>query len=84
MNIGTQELGIDVYRKLLYFYQHNIPVHFSLVRGGWKNGLIRDLNGRTLSIVLREYKEGTLIFLCEEINPESIEEYREKSRVVKV
>lgn len=77
MNTGTQE-GINAYRKLLYFYKNQLPVHFSLRKGGWKNGLIRDLNATTLSLVLREFKDGTLIFLCEEIDADSIEPFREK------
>lgn len=78
MNTGTQEPGREVYRKLLYFYKHNEPVHFSLLKGGWKNGHVRDLNRRAQSVVLNEFKEGVLIFLCEEIDPQSIEPYRKK------
>lgn len=78
MNTGPNEPGTEVYRKLTYFLESGQPVHFSLVRGGWKNGYVRDLNPSSLIVVLNELKEGVLVLTCEEIIPASIELYREK------
>lgn len=72
------ELGTQVFRKLEFLYKNKIPVHFSLVRGGWKNGDILDLSEHKLTVVIKEFKEGILPFLCEEIDFNSIEEYRRK------
>ena len=75
MNLGKQ-----VYRKLEYFYANKIPVHFCLVRSGWKNGEIIDLSEKKLSLVLREFKEGVLPFLLEEIDVDTIVAFKEKKR----
>lgn len=70
--------GIQIYRKLEYFYKNKIPVHFCLVKGGWKNGEIIDLSEEKLTLVLREFIEGTLPFLLEDIDGNTISEYRKK------
>ncbi len=75
----NNELGRKVYRKLSYFYEKKIPVHFSLISGGWKNGEIIDLNENTLTLVLKEFVEGELPFLLENIDPNSIVKFKEKS-----
>jgi len=74
----NNELGKQVYRKLLYFFENKIPVHFSLISSGWKNGEIVDLNEKKLTLVLKEFVEGELPFLCEEIDPNSIVKFRKK------
>lgn len=79
MKQEQQEQGSQVYRKLYYYFENKIPIHFCLVRGGWKNGLILDLNEQKLTLVLSEFVEGTLPFLCEEIDFRTIEEFRRKS-----
>lgn len=70
--------GIQVYRKLLYYFEKQIPIHFCLVRGGWKNGEIIDLNEDKLTLVLKEFKEGVLPFLLEEIDIYTIKAFRKK------
>lgn len=70
--------GIQAYRKLEYFYKNKKPIHFCLMKGGWKNGLIIDLNENKLTLVLKEFVEGVLPFLLEDIDSNTIEEYREK------
>ncbi len=70
--------GNEAYRKLEYFSTNNIPVHFCLMKGGWKNGEIIDLNEDKLTLVLKEFKEGMLPFLLEEIDPNTIEAFKEK------
>ena len=75
--LGTKELGINVYRKLLWFYEKKIPIHFCLLeRYGWKNGDIIDLNEEKLTLVLKEFKEGELPFLLEEINIDTIKAFK--------
>ncbi len=79
----NNEQGLKVYRKLLYFKKNNLPIHFVLYTGGWKNGKITDLNEEKLTLVLKEFVEGMLPFLLEDIIPESIKEYKEKEEVRK-
>ena len=74
----NNELGTKVYRKLLYFFENKLPIHFDLCNGGWKNGEILDLSEKKLTLVLREFKEGELPFLLEDINCDSIKLFREK------
>ena len=74
----NNELGKQVYRKLIYFYEKKILVHFSLNSGGWKNGEIIDLDEEKLTLVLKENVEGELPFLLEDIKLDSIKQFREK------
>ncbi len=74
----NNELGKQVYRKLSYFFENKIPVHFTLHSGGWKNGLILDLNEEKLTLVLEEFVEGELPFLLENIILNSIVKFKEK------
>ena len=76
----NNELGQQVFRKLLYFFENKIPLHFSLHSGGWKNGEILDLNEEKLTLVLREFVEGDLPFLLEDIILESIKPFRERGQ----
>ncbi len=77
-NEMNNELGQQVYRKLSYFFENKIPVHFTLHSGGWKNGLILDLNEKQLTLVLQEFVEGELSFLLENVIVDSIVKFREK------
>ena len=72
------EIGKNVYRNLLYFYKNKIPVHFKTLKDSWHNGIIIDLNEKELTLVLREYLQGEIPFLLEEINPDKISKYRDK------
>ena len=74
----NNELGNKVYRKLLYFFENKIPIHFSLYAGGWKNGLILDLSEEKLTLVLKEFVEGELPFLCEDIILDSIKSFKKE------
>ena len=74
----NNELGKKVHRKLSYFFENKIPVHFSLHSGGWKNGLIVDLNEKKLTLILKEFVEGELPFLLEDIYINSIKPFRKK------
>ena len=74
----NNEKGQQAYRKLSYFFENKIPVHFSLYSGGWKNGLILDLNEKMLTLVLEEFVEGELSFLLENVIVNSIVKFKEK------
>ena len=68
----------QAYRKLAYFFENEIPIHFCLVKGGWKNGLIIDLSDDNETMVLKEFVEGPLPFLLEEIDVDTIKAYKER------
>ncbi len=72
------ELGKQVFRKLVYFNENEIPIHFSLISGGWKNGKIINLDEDKLTLILNEFVEGELPFLLENIDVNSIVKFREK------
>ncbi len=72
------ELGTQSFRKLNYYFENKIMVHFKLYSGGWKNGTILDLNENKLTLVLNERIEGELPFLCEDVITESIKPFTEK------
>ena len=73
---NDNEIGKKVYRKLLFFQKKKIPIHFCLLdRYGWKNGEIIDLDEKKLTLVLKEFKEGELPFLLEEINIDTIKQF---------
>ncbi len=72
------ELGKQVFRKLVYFNENGIPIHFSLISGGWKNGKIINLDEDKLTLILDEFVEGELPFLLENIDVNSIVKFREK------
>lgn len=74
----NKETAEQAYRKLIYFFENKIPIHFSLNSGIWQNGWILDLNQEKLTLVLREFEQGTRPILLEDINPESIVKFREK------
>ena len=83
MNTGKQDTGMHVYRKLSHFFENKIPVHFCLLAGGWKNGKILDLSESKLTLVLKEFQEGIIPFLLEDIDEKTIKAYREKEEVGK-
>ena len=80
----NNEVGLQVYRKLIYFFENEIPIHFSLLYGGWKNGKIKELNKEELTVVIIEFEEGELPpFLLEDIRINSISKFRPKNEVQK-
>jgi hypothetical protein len=73
------EYGYRVYRKLLYFFENKIKVHFDLnITGEWFNGEIIDLNEKKLTLVLKENILGDVPFLLEDINEDSISKFTPK------
>ena len=71
------EKGQKVYRKLIYFFENNLKVHFKDLDKIFYNGIIIDLNENKLTLILRERIRGTIPILLEAINPDSIEEFKE-------
>lgn len=65
--------GRRVYRKLLYFSERGLAIHFTINETGvFYNGIILDLNEDKLTMALKEFKFGDMPFLLEDINEDSI------------
>ena len=80
-NETSNEIGKKVFRKLSWFYKQKLPIHFCLLNQfGWKNGEILDLDEAKLTLVLKEFKEGELPFLCEEINISTIKQFKKPDK----
>jgi hypothetical protein len=75
-----EEIGIENYRKLLYFFENDCEVHFKDLDGIWYNGLILDLSETKLTLVLSERIMGTIPLLLECIDPDSISKFKERGR----
>lgn len=75
------EYGQRVYRKLLYFFNNSIAIHFTLTEtGAFFNGIIMDLNEDKLTMVINELKLGQIPFALEDLNEDSIAAYTIKER----
>jgi len=74
----NNEIGQRNYRKLLYFFENKIRVHFTDLDEIFYNGLILDLSEENLSMVLNERVKGNMPILLECIKESSIEEFKEK------
>jgi hypothetical protein len=72
------EKGEMNYRKLLYYFENNITVHFTDLDGIFYNGKIIELNEEKLIMVFLERIKGEMPFLLELINTDSIDKFREK------
>ncbi len=73
------EKGLRNYRRLLYYKEKHIAVHFDLDnKHEWCNGTILDLDENKLTLVLNEFKKGKYPILLENIKEESIEPYISK------
>lgn len=73
----TNEKGLEIYRKLDYFFINQIKVHLKDLDDIFYNGLILDLNEDKLTLVLRERIKGEIPMLLEHINPDSISKFKE-------
>jgi len=76
----TNERGLKTYRKLVYFYENKIKVHFKDLDDIFYNGVIIDLSEKKLTMVLRERVRGTIPILLEFVNPETIQEFKEEGK----
>ncbi len=73
----TNEKGQSNYRKLLYYFENGIMIHFKDLDEIFYNGLILDLNERKLTLVLKERVRGEIPFLLENIKEDSISKFKE-------
>ncbi len=67
----------EIFRKLFYFFENKIKIHFKDCDEIFYNGLIIDLNEKKKTLVLDERMRGTIPILLEIINPDSICEFKE-------
>ena len=74
-NSMTNEYDDRIYRKLLYFYENQLVIHFKLISGEFRNGIIRNLNREEAVMNINEFKIGDISVLFEDINENSIEKY---------
>lgn len=72
------EIGQMNYRKLLYFFENKVKVHFKDLDHIFYNGLILDLNEEKQTMVLAERVRGELPILLELIDSNSIAKFVEK------
>ena len=77
MMTNENEKGQTNYRKLLYFFENKIKVHFKDLDEIFYNGIILDLSEEKLTMVLQERVRGTIPILLEFINHNSIQEFKE-------
>jgi hypothetical protein len=68
----------ESYRKLLYFFENKIKVHFKDFDEIFYNGLLLDLNENKSTMVLAERVKGIMPFLLENIKPDSIRKMEEE------
>jgi len=80
LDAQKHEIAEKVYSKLIYFYNNKIPVHFVVAQGYFQNGTIIDLNEEKFSLVIKEFKDGAMPHLLEDINPDSIVEYNNPNK----
>ncbi len=74
----TNEIGQKNYRKLLYFFENKIKVHFKDLDEIFYNGLILDLNEEKLTMLLQERIRGNIPLLLEFIRSDSIQEFKDR------
>jgi len=70
----------EVLRKLKYFLDNKIQVHISELDGTFYNGLLKDLVDDEGLVVIVDRKNGMTILFAENININSIAEFKEEKR----
>lgn len=68
----TDDKNNEIFRKLFYFFEKQIPVHFKDKDEIFYNGYIIDLSEEKNIIVLKERIKGTMPILLECIKSDSI------------
>ena len=71
----TNEIGDINYRKLAYFYENKILVHFKNTENIFYNGLILNLNREEHILILNERVKGNIPIILEDIKTDSICEF---------
>lgn len=77
-----EKIAQDSYRRLIYFYENEIKIHFKDFNDVWYNGLILDLNSETKTMVLKENVRGTIPMGLEDVNPDTIVKFVPKEEEV--
>ena len=70
----------DVMRKLKYFLDNKIPVHFTEVDGTFYNGILKDIVVEEKVICIIDRKDGMNIILAESIVISSIAPVKEEKK----
>ena len=70
----------DVMRKLKYFLDNNIPVHFSEEDGTFYNGLLKELVVESNLVCIIDRKDGMNIVLADKIIIGTIAQVKEEKR----
>lgn len=70
-----EKIAEDSYRKLVYFFENKIKIHFKDFDDIFYNGLIIDLNEDKKTMVLEERMKGMMPILLECVNPDSIRQF---------
>ena len=73
----TNEIGDINYRKLVYFYENKILVHFKDIEDIFYNGLILNLDREGHILILKERVKGNIPIVLENIKTDSIAEFTE-------
>ena len=71
------EIGDINYRKLSYFYENKILVHFKDNDNIFYNGLIQNLNREDHTLILDERVRGNIPIILEDIKSDTICEFTE-------
>lgn len=76
-DMTNDKISNDSYRKLLYFFENQIKIHFKDFNDIFYNGYIIDLNEDKKTMVFNERVKGTMPILLEFVNPDSIRKFEE-------
>lgn len=74
----NDKIAYEVYRKLTYFFDNKIKVHFKDLDNVFYNGEIVDIRLNELTLIFNERVKGTIPILLEFIKPNSIVEMEER------
>ena len=73
-----EKIANDSYRKLVYFFENKIKIHFKDFDEIFYNGLIIDLNEEKKTMILDERMKGMMPIILECVNPDSIRKFEER------
>jgi len=73
----TNEIGDINYRKLIYFFENNIIIHFKDTNNIFYNGLILNLDREKHTMLIEERVRGNIPIILEQIKSDTICEFRE-------
>ena len=77
MPFMINEIGDIIYRKLVYFYENKILIHFKDLEDIFYNGLILNLDREKHMLILNERVKGDIPIALEDIKPDSIRIFTE-------